>query len=99
MLSARLGLGRALKADELRLLYKVAFYARLCNIAFNGLGGCGGYIKAEKERQRIMLENEFMAARDEFFASAGWTAMAPRQQQGLSRALLDVSVAESNLAR
>ena len=56
VLSARLGLDGALSAKELRLLYQAAFYATLCNIAFNGLGRCGGEVKAEKEHQRIQLE-------------------------------------------
>ena len=41
-ITARLGLGPTLHGNELRLLYEAAFQAALCNIAMNGLGGCGG---------------------------------------------------------
>ncbi len=99
MISVRLGLGAVLSATELRLLYQAAFYAKLCNIAFNGLGRCGGYIIAEKERHRIVLENKFMVARDAFFASVGWSVLAARQRESIDQALLQVAVAESNLAR
>ena len=98
MVSLRLGLGDALAADELSLLYEAAFLATLCNIAFNGLGGCGGEIKPERETSRIMLEREFMAARDNFFRSAGWKALPPTQRGSIEKIFLDVFVIQANLA-
>ena len=65
-ISTRLGLGVSLNGREVSLLYEAAFYATLCNIAFNGLGGCGGQVKPSREANRIDLEREFMAARDRF---------------------------------
>jgi len=37
-----LRLGTVLDRTELKWLYEAAFLAALCNIAINGLGGCGG---------------------------------------------------------
>ena len=96
--SLRLGLGEFLDAGELSLLYDAAFLGTLCNIAFNGLGGCEGEIKPERETARIMLEWEFMAARDRFFNSAGWQALPPSQRGPVQRIFLDVMVVEENLA-
>jgi len=40
--ATRLRLGTALDRTELNWRYEAAFVAALCNIAINGLGGCGG---------------------------------------------------------
>src|SRR5437868_4621202 len=69
--ASRIGLGLLLTRDELQLLYETAFLAAMCHIAFNGLGGCGGKIKPERESHRRNLEAQFMSARKEFYASAG----------------------------
>src|SRR5258708_23259445 len=74
-ISIGLGLENTLAGDELRLLYEATFCATLCNIAFNGLGGCEGEIKPEREANRRNLEREFMVARDRFYDSTGWEAM------------------------
>ncbi len=96
--SARLDLGAVLSGSELIALYESAFYATLCNIAFNGLGGCGGKIKPEREFTRIRLERAFMAAREHFYRSAGWNALDPSQKRSLQRIFLSVFVAPDNLA-
>lgn len=94
----RVGLGAVLDGDELNLLYKAAFRGTLCNIAINGLGGCDGEIKAEREANRTRLEWQFMAARDELYASAGWRALGPAAKGSVERVFLNVFVAEYNLA-
>ncbi len=96
--SLRLGLGEVLDAGELSLLYEAAFLATLCNIAFNGLGGCEGEIKPERETSRIMLEREFMGARDRFFNSAGWKGLPLHQRGSVQRIFLDVFVVLANVA-
>jgi len=96
--SLRLGLGQHLKADELHLLYEAAFLAALCNISFNGLGGCGGEIKPERETARIMLEREFMAARGRFFESIGWKSLKANLKESVKNVFLEVRVVEANMA-
>jgi hypothetical protein len=96
--STRLGLGSSLRADELNLLYEAAFYATLCNIAFNGLGGCGGEIRPERESTRMKLERDFMAARDRFFECAGWKVLRKTVQVSVQRVFLSVFILEENLA-
>jgi|SRR5215471_19267166 len=97
-ISSRLGLGSALSCDELILLYEAAFYATLCNIAFNGLGGCRGIIKPRRESTRLNLEHAFMAARDALYASAGWSVLPIPSRDSIRRIFLTVSVAPDNLA-
>jgi hypothetical protein len=97
-ISTRLGLGVYLNGNEMSLLYEAAFYATLCNIAFNGLGGCGGMIKREKEQIRIGIEREFMAARDKLRASAGWKGLMPSQKESVRNIFLRVAVREDKLA-
>ena len=96
--SVRLGLGADLDADELSLLYRAAFRAALCNIAFNGLGGCNGQIKAEQEPSRLRLEREFMIARDRFYATCGWKTLRKSQKNSIETVLLQVVVEDRNLA-
>jgi hypothetical protein len=93
-----LRLGTVLDRTELKWLYEAAFLAALCNIAINGLGGCGGRIKPEHEPNRRRLEREFMAARDELYAGAGWQALPPFVKQPVQRTFLRISVNEHNLA-
>jgi len=93
-----LGLSQHLSTTELNLLCEAAFLATLCNISFNGLGGCGGTIKPEREITRIRLEWRFMAARDEFQATAGWRSLSAFDQQEVQRVFLNVVVAQENLA-
>ena len=97
--SVRLGLASDLAADELSQLYRAAFRAALCNIAFNGLGGCDGQIKPEQEGSRIRLEREFMLARDRFQACTGWKKLRTSQKSSIGRILLQVRVDEKNLAQ
>jgi len=96
--SIRLGLGAALDANELGMLHRAAFLAALCNIAINGLGGCSGEINPSREITRISLEWSFMAARDKFFASAGWRALSECHQGLIHERFLKVAVADQNLA-
>jgi hypothetical protein len=96
--SLRLGLGEFLKAEELHLLYEAAFLAALCNISFNGLGGCGGEIRPERETARIMLEREFMSARAIFWESTGWRSLKGNLRESIKHVFLDVRVVEANMA-
>jgi hypothetical protein len=96
--SNRMGLGSSLDGDELNLLYEAAFYATLCNIAFNGLGGCDGEIKPEREFTRIKLEQGFMNTRERFFKCRGWKTLKPAAKGSIQRVFLNVSVLEENLA-
>ena len=96
--ATRLRLGRALGRTELRWLYEAAFVATLCNIAINGLGGCDGSIKPEREPNRRRLEREFMAARDKLYGCAGWHALPPFVRHPIQSVFLRVSVNEDNLA-
>jgi hypothetical protein len=97
-IATRLGLGVSLSGSEARLLYEAAFYATLCNIAFNGLGGCCGQIKPGREVNRLILEWEFMAARDEFSKCEGWQALTASQRESIRNIFLRVVVTEDNLA-
>jgi hypothetical protein len=96
--SKRLKLGASLEGAELNLLYEAAFYASLCNIAFNGLRGCEGEIKPEREFTRIRLEQGFMEARETFFRCRGWKTLNAAAKDSIQRVFLNVSVLEENLA-
>ena len=96
--ATRLQLGTALDRTELRWLYEASFAATLCNIAINGLGGCGGRIKPEYEPNRRRLEWEFMTARDKLYACAGWRALSPFVRHPIQSSFLRISVNEDNLA-
>ena len=96
--ATRLSLGTFLDRTELKWLYEAAFVATLCNIAINGLGGCGGRIKPEREPNRRRLEREFMAARDKLYACAGWRGLPPCVRQPIQTFFLRISVHEANLA-
>jgi hypothetical protein len=93
-----LGLGAVLDEDELNLLYRATFDAALCNIAINGLGGCRGQIKPEREPNRIQLEWRYMAARDAFYASPGWQGLPRSVKESVNRIFLRVQVADNRLA-
>jgi hypothetical protein len=94
----RMGLDSGLERRELSRLYEAAFLAALCNISFNGMGGCAGEIRPEKEPTRRRLEQAFMSARDNFFGSPGWKALPRAQRKAIEVVFLTVFVAESNLA-
>jgi hypothetical protein len=96
--ATRLRLGTVLDRTELKWLYEAAFLAALCNIAINGLGGCGGRIKPEREPNRRRLEREFMAARDKLYATVGWQALPPFVRHPVQTVFLRISVNENNLA-
>jgi hypothetical protein len=91
-------LNDSLNAAELCLLCQAAFYSALCNIAFNGLAGCRGEIRPDREAYRIILEQAFMAARDRCYACLGWTMLSPAQIASVDRIFLNVFVNEENLA-
>jgi hypothetical protein len=95
---SKLSLAEYLTLQELDFLCVAAYYAALCNIAFNGLGGCDGVIKPELELHRIGLERSFMIACDRVFRSAGWKSMPKFTKESAMRILLSVSVMEHNLA-
>ena len=96
--ATRLRLGTVLNRTELKWLYEAAFVAALCNIAINGLGGCDGIIKPERESNRRRLETEFMAARDKLYACPGWQALPPFVRLPIQRIFLRIYVNEDNLA-
>ena len=96
--SSELALGSRLTVPELTLLRRAAFQAALCNIAFNGLGGCGGEIKPKREGHRRQLETHFMDAQAAFYASAGWKWLSLSVKCEIKRRLLTVFVADNNLA-
>jgi hypothetical protein len=87
-----------LDIDEVGLLYRAAFLARLCNIAFNGLGGCRDEIRPEKEPHRRKLEMDFMRARTALFASSGWQHLTAARKATVARVFLQVKVMDENLA-
>ena len=93
-----LGLVVAFERNELTLLFEAAYYATLCNIAFNGLGNPNREIQPAGEQERTRLEFEFMVARDVLFASPGWQALSRADQLALSRIFLAVAVAPERLA-
>jgi len=97
-ISSGLDLGASLRGSELSLLYQAAFYSALCNIAFNGLGGCDGQIKPSRELNRLSLERKFMAARDKFWGCAGWRTLPATQRESIVSIFLHVFVIEDNLA-
>ena len=96
--ATNLHLGAALDRNELKWLYVAAFEATLCNIAINGLGGCGGKIKPEREPNRRRLERDFMAARDRLYGCAGWQTLSPSDRHPIRSTFLRVSVDADNLA-
>jgi hypothetical protein len=95
--STSLGLGLLLNRNELILLYEAALRATLCNVVINRLAD-GKLVPAE-EPSRIRSEREFMLAREIFYASPGWQNLPLPKQWAIDRTLLQVSVAESRLAR
>ena len=96
--AVHLGLGRALSSEELDLLLKAAFLAALCQISFNGLGGCGGVIQPEREAHRWSLERKFMDARNAFYATEGWRSLPDYQSGPIQRIFLSIIVTDENLA-
>jgi hypothetical protein len=93
----RIGVGTALTPKEQGLLCEAAFFAALCNLAFNGPWACGGEIRPEGETTRRMLEQSFMADRDRLFATAGWKALSERKRRLVQEVFLTVLVTENNL--
>jgi hypothetical protein len=97
-ISTRLGLGVALNAAEPKTLYEAAYFAALCHIAFNGLGGCSREIKPEREFNRSKLEQHFMDSRDKLWASAKWQALPLGMQTAIQQIFLTAYVEEDNLS-
>lgn len=95
-LTRRMGLEGGLSPREVSRLYEAAFLAALCNISFNGLGGCGGVIKPEKESTRRRLEQAFMDARDNFFRCPGWKTLPSARKKSIQAIFLTALVAEEN---
>jgi len=97
LMSSGLGLADSLSESEIMLLYEAGFYATLCNISFNGLGGCEGMIKPERETNRIRLEQAFMATRQGLYATAGWAALPLSTKESVEQRLLSVRVSADSL--
>src|SRR6185369_9930873 len=95
-ISLGLGLGDTLNRPELTLLYQATLYAALCNIAFNGLGGCCGEVRPEREANRINLERHYMVARDRFNHSTGWEGLPDCKKVSIRRIFLNIFVVEDN---
>jgi|SRR5579862_6774855 len=95
----RLGLNDGLNRSEISRLYEAAFLAALCNISFNGLGGCGGEIRPDRELTRRRLEQSYMDACNIFYKCSGWKALTARQKKSIRSIFLSVSVSEENLAQ
>lgn len=98
-ISTRLALSDDLTEPELRLLYDATLYSTLCNIAFNGLGGCNGQIKPEREPHRISIERRHMLSRNKFYNSTGWKALPELKQASIRTIFLNVFVTVDNLAQ
>lgn len=98
-LSRRMGLKSGLNRSDLSRLYEAAFMAALCNISFNGLGGCGGEISPEKEHTRRRLEQAFMDARYNFYRCAGWKRLPAVRKKMIEGIFLTVLVFEENLVQ
>ena len=94
----RLGLNRNLERSELNCLYEAAFLAALCNISFNGQGGCGGEIRPERELTRCRLEQSFMDACHNLYRCSGWKALTAAQKKSIRVIFLTVLVEQANLA-
>src|SRR5260370_21740890 len=95
-ISRRMGLSSGLNRNELCRLYEAAFLAALCKISFNGLGGCDGEIKPEREPTRRRLEQAFMGACDQLYRCAGWKSLASNQKKLIQKIFLTVLVADEN---
>ena len=96
--SKLLGLGSKLNQPDLLLLHDAAFRAALCNIAFNGLGGCNGQIKPQRENHRRSLETQFMNARNAFYASPAYKTLPTLLKSHVERCFLTVQISQENLS-
>ena len=97
--ATRLRLASSLNRAELISLFEAAFAAHLCNIAFNGLGGCRAVIRPDRERHRIRLEQMYMTALGRFCIATGYQALSPSQKTLIHNSLLKVAVSDNNLAK
>jgi hypothetical protein len=97
-MSNRLRLGTRFDGAELKLLYRAAFLAALCRIAFNGQGGSHGDIAPEKETQRIQLEQQFMSAQARFWNAANTQVLRRTLREAIQKTFFCVLVKEENLA-
>jgi hypothetical protein len=91
-------LGEEMGAADLHRLSEAASLARHCNIAFNGLDDCCGEAKLEREFDRVMLEQKFMASMAKLRICAGWNSLSRFQRETAAQFFLEVSVAEDRLA-
>jgi|SRR5690348_4728303 len=99
LISRRVGLGTALSAHELELLYEATVAALECYMALNGIGDYHEAIQHNGEKRRRQLETDFMDARDECYRSSGWRALPTSQKAPIQRIFLNVFVADENLAK
>jgi len=98
VIADRLTLKCWLSEVDLARLCKAAFCAALCNICFNGLGGCGGKIGSSRETNRLEVERGFMAACADFWQSTGTQKIPEDIKASICRIFLNVFVSEENLA-
>jgi hypothetical protein len=97
--SAGLGLGELFNRNELKLLYEASLRALMCNLAINGIGAPNGQVRPEDETERRQLEQEFMQARELFYASPGWQNLGPCAKAPIDDHLLSVFVLDDRLDR
>jgi hypothetical protein len=96
-LANKLALADYLTCSEFSAARNAGFYAALCRIAFNGLGGCAGQIKPGMEYSRTRLERKFMVEREKLLKSEGWHQLPPFTRDSAEAILLSVTVSEVNL--
>ena len=91
-------LGDVMGAGDLHRLSEAASLARHCDVAFNGLGDSCEGVEPERELDRIMLEQKFMASMGKLRYCAGWNSLSRFQRETATRFFLEVAVAENHLA-
>ena len=96
--SAQLRLGEVFDRNELTLLYEASLRALLCNLSINGIGATCGQVRPGDEAQRRQLEQEFMQARDLFYASPGWQNLTRCAKASIEDQFLSVLVLDDRLA-
>ncbi len=98
MTMKKLGLKDILDPVAVSQIRDAAYYAVLCNMASNGLGGRNGEIKNGREANRISRERAFMAAKQKVFRSAWCKDLPVQKRASVRNAFFSVSIAGDNLA-
>lgn len=93
-----LGLDGVFDRNELKLLCEASDKALACNVALNGIGLPEQRVLPQDERQRSRAEQEFMLARDLFYASPGWQNLDAQARKRVEESLMNVGVLDDHLA-